>query len=257
MIPKIIHYCWFGNNPKTKLIEYCLNSWREYLPDYEIIEWNESNFDINMNSFVKKAASDEKWAFVSDYVRAYALYNIGGIYLDTDVEIKMSLDEFLSHGAFSGFETKGFPFTALWASEKGHIWPEKVLNHYAQMNNWNKETNTTIITNLLIDEFNVNPNCDEKQELEYNIVIYPSSHFCLDLNVNYATHHFNGSWLDEKIPYKNELHKIYFYNQYKELLGNTHILEELYREEKITTKELTFFTLKVLKERVKKRFSKK
>ena len=109
---------------------------------------------------------------MSDYVRAHALYTIGGIYLDTDVEIKNSLDEFLSHGAFSGFETKGLPFTALWGSEKGHVWPEKVLHHYAQMNHWNKETNTTIISNLLIDEFNVKPSCDEKQELEDTFIIF-------------------------------------------------------------------------------------
>jgi len=257
MIPKIIHYCWFGNNPKTKLIEYCISSWKEHLSDYQIMEWNETNFDLNINDFVKRAASDKKWAFVSDYVRAYALYNIGGIYLDTDVEIKKSLDEFLLHSAFSGFESKGFPFTALWASEKGHIWPEKVLQHYAQMNHWNKATNTTIISNLLINEFKVNPDSDEKQELSHKIVIYPSTHFCLDLKVNYATHHFNGSWLTESIPHKDDLHKMYFFEQYKELIGSTPLLEELYSEKKITTKELTSFTFKVLKERFIKRFSKK
>lgn len=253
MIPKIIHYCWFGNNPKTKLIEYCLNSWRKYLPDYQIIEWNESNFDINMNSFVKKAASDEKWAFVSDYVRAYALYNIGGIYLDTDVEIKKSLDEFLSHGAFSGFEYKGYPFTALWGSEKNHIWPEEVLKYYLDKNEWRNTTNTIIVSQLLVDKFNVDANDDSKQHLDYNIVIYPSTHFCLDLNINYATHHFNGSWLSEPNPHKNDIHKMYFFEKFKNHIVDKTLLEDLYYENKFTTKDLLNFTQKVLIQRIKKR----
>ena len=120
MIPKIIHYCWFGGNAIDEFSNNCINEWQKKLPDYLIKKWDETNFDIeNAVPFVREAYHNKKWAFVSDYVRAYALWSEGGIYLDTDVEIKYSLDIFLQHSAFSGFERKGYPFTALWGSERG------------------------------------------------------------------------------------------------------------------------------------------
>ena len=100
-IPKIIHYCWFGGNPLPELAEKCIESWKKYLPDYEIIRWDENNFDFNINDYVKEAYENKKWAFITDYVRLYAMYNYGGIYMDTDVEVLKSLDCFLIHPAFS------------------------------------------------------------------------------------------------------------------------------------------------------------
>ena len=107
-IPKIIHYCWFGRGEKPEIVKRCINSWKENLKDYEIIEWNENNFDININNYVKEAYENKKYAFVSDYVRVYALYNMGGIYFDTDVEVFKSLDEFLQEDSFWGFEEKDY-----------------------------------------------------------------------------------------------------------------------------------------------------
>lgn len=199
MIPKIIHYCWFGNNPKTHLINHCIESWKKYLPDYEIIEWNETNFNLSENEFVKSAYYNKKWAFVSDYVRAFVLYKYGGIYLDSDVEIKQNLNQFLHHGAFSGFEKLGFPFTALWASQKNHIWPKKVLEYYNLEKEFSTKTNTIIVSKILVEEFDANPYKNEFQLLKEDIAIYPSHIFCLDLEQNFATHHFNGSWLDKKL----------------------------------------------------------
>ena len=93
MIPKVIHYCWFGGNPKPKLAEKCIKSWKKYCPDYEIIEWNEDNFDISAAPlYVRQAYEAKKWAFVTDYVRLEVVYNHGGVYLDTDVELLKSLD---------------------------------------------------------------------------------------------------------------------------------------------------------------------
>ncbi|MFK2496534.1 glycosyltransferase family 32 protein [Bacteroides fragilis] len=106
MIPKTIHYCWFGGKPLPPLAIKCLESWNKYLPDYEIIEWNESNFPVNSIPYTKEAAAKGKWAFVSDYARFYILYHNGGIYLDTDVQILKSLNPFLKHHSFSGFESK-------------------------------------------------------------------------------------------------------------------------------------------------------
>ena len=101
MIPKKIHYCWFGGNPLPEDVKEYIASWRKYCPDYEIIEWNESNFDINCCAYVKEAYEAKKWAFVTDYVRLYALYHHGGIYMDTDVEVVKSLNDLLKSVSYS------------------------------------------------------------------------------------------------------------------------------------------------------------
>ena len=105
MIPKTIHYVWFGRNPKPDLAVKCINSWKKYCPDYEIIEWNEDNFNLDEAPlYVRQAYEAKKWAFVSDYVRLWAMTEFGGIYMDTDVEVLKPLDRFLQNEAFSGFE---------------------------------------------------------------------------------------------------------------------------------------------------------
>ena len=110
MIPKKLHYIWLGNNSKPNLMDICINSWREKLPDYEIIEWNESNLDfeneINNNTFLKECLDRKLWAFLSDYFRMKVLYENGGIYLDTDMQIIKSLDEFLEDDFFIGLESE-------------------------------------------------------------------------------------------------------------------------------------------------------
>lgn len=104
MIPKVIHYCWFGRNCLPPLAVKCIASWRKYFPDYEIKEWNEDNFDVNMIPYTKEAYEAKKYAFVSDYARFWILYNYGGLYFDTDVEVIKSFDEILSKGPYMGFE---------------------------------------------------------------------------------------------------------------------------------------------------------
>ena len=106
MIPKKIHYCWFGRNPKPKLAEKCIASWKKYCPDYEIIEWNEDNFDVNLNGYTKMCYEQKKWAFLSDYVRLWVVYKYGGIYFDTDVELLRNPDSLLNDEAWFGFETE-------------------------------------------------------------------------------------------------------------------------------------------------------
>lgn len=119
MIPKKIHYCWFGGNPYPEDFLKYLESWKKYCPNYEIIEWNEKTFDINLNKYVKEAYECKKWAFVTDYVRLWAIYNYGGIYMDTDVEVLRPLDSFLECQAFSGFERENAVPTGIMAGEKG------------------------------------------------------------------------------------------------------------------------------------------
>ena len=121
MIPKIIHYCWFGRGEKPSQAQMCIESWKKILPEYQLKEWNEDNFDINQNRYVREAYENRKFAFVTDYVRLYALYNEGGVYMDTDVEVLGSYDSFLHHHAFSGFETDGNVPTGMMAAEKGSL----------------------------------------------------------------------------------------------------------------------------------------
>ena len=122
MIPKKIHYCWFGGNPLPELAIKCLESWKKYCPDYEIIEWNETNFNLDSCEYVREAYQAKKWAFVSDYARLKVVYDNGGIYLDTDVELIKSLDRLLKNKSFFGTETTGVVATGLGFGA------EKVIN---------------------------------------------------------------------------------------------------------------------------------
>ena len=130
-IPKMIHYCWFGKNKLPPLAKKCIKSWRKKCPDYEIICWNEDNFDLSQNCYMREAFEAGKWAFVSDFVRLKVIYDHGGIYLDTDVELLKSLDDLLEGGGFMGFDEKGIVATGLgFGAEKGNKIVEEFLNDY-------------------------------------------------------------------------------------------------------------------------------
>ena len=107
MIPKIIHYCWFGGNEIPEHDKKCIESWKKYCPDYKIIRWDESNYDYKKNSYMREAYEAKKWGFVPDYARLDIVYEHGGIYLDTDVELVKNIDELLEHKAYMGFEVGG------------------------------------------------------------------------------------------------------------------------------------------------------
>lgn len=130
MIPKVIHYCWFGRGKMPELANKCIESWKKYCPEYEIIEWNEDNFDVNCCPYVKEAYESRRFAFVTDYVRLYAMYTQGGIYMDTDVEVVRNLDEFLGHQGFSGFESETQIPTGIMAGEKGFPLFKDLLAYY-------------------------------------------------------------------------------------------------------------------------------
>ena len=130
MIPKIIHYCWFGRGKMPELAERCIASWKKHLPEYQYILWNEDNFDITSVPYVKEAYEARKFAFVTVYVRLYALYHFGGVYMDTDVEVLKPLDRFLDLPAFSGFESDKEIPTGIMASEKHGEWAQEMLTYY-------------------------------------------------------------------------------------------------------------------------------
>ena len=217
-IPKVIHYCWFGKGEKSDLHKKCIASWKEKCPNYEIIEWNESNFDININNYVKQAYVAKKYAFVSDFLRLYVLYNYGGIYLDLDVEILKPLDELLFDEGFTGFETTHCIPTGMMASKKGNMWIKEQLDFYEKASFLDKEgkanltTNVEIITNISKEKHGFVPN-GEFQELKYGMCVYPKYFFCPKsvrtgnlyvTDKTYTIHHFNLSWMDETTKERNK-----------------------------------------------------
>lgn len=207
MIPKKIHYFWFGKGKKPELAEFCIETWKKVQPDFEILEWTEENFDIHCNEFVKQAYEQKKWAFVSDYARAKILYEHGGFYLDTDMELKMPLNDFTPYEAVCGFEISGIPFSAFWGVEKGHVLAKDIMEYYEDETEFKLTPNTEIFSKLLVEKYGAKGDLDEFQDLKFGVKLFPSHYFSLDLPKNYVTHHFSGSWhgawTEEENTYKN------------------------------------------------------
>ena len=197
MIPKIIHYCWFGKSPKPNHVLECIKTWKKYLPDYQIIEWNENNFDIDQHPYVQQAYKQKKWAFVSDFARLKAVFENGGFYLDTDMEVTRNFDELLNHQVICGYEFKGRPFSAFFASIPNHSFIKKLFDYYLSQKEFKIKSNTDIFSELLKKKYNASHE-DIYQELENGVTLFPSHYFSLDVPKNFVIHHFEGSWLDQK-----------------------------------------------------------
>lgn len=134
MIPKKMHYCWFGRGEKPKLAKKCIASWRRYCPDYEIIEWNEDNFDVNLNTYTKMCYEQKKYAFLTDYIRLFVVNDHGGIYFDTDVEVLKSFDDLLQNKAFFGFENNEFINTGVgFGAEAQNEVVQQMIKEYEQL----------------------------------------------------------------------------------------------------------------------------
>lgn len=223
MIPKIIHYCWFGKKPLPPLAKKCIASWKRYLPEYEIKEWNEDNFDIDLIPYTSEAYKNGKYAFVSDYARFWILYNYGGLYFDTDVEVIMPLNDIIAQGAFMGFENNGYlpdesnsgssqngigvnPGLGLGV-ESGHELYKEILDYYANEHfilydgSMNQETVGIRVTSIMQNHgLCVN---NRFQNVE-GVNIYPPDFFspiritdgklCLTNNT-VSIHHYSASWM--------------------------------------------------------------
>ena len=194
MINKVVHYVWLGKGEKNELIKNCMNSWKKL--GYEIKEWNEDNFDINYNRYTKQAYDAKKYAFVSDVARLYALYTEGGVYLDTDVEVFKSLDDFLNEPAFTGFEQPGYPVCATMGAEKGNLLIKELLDYYNDKefkveDDWTKYTTNTVIISDILAQHGIDRNKNETQRID-NITVYPREYF--NDKGGYTIHHMDGSW---------------------------------------------------------------
>ena len=207
MIPKIIHYVWVGNNPKPKDIKKCMKTWKKHLKDYKIIEWTESNFDISSHPFVKKAYEAKKWAYVSDYIRMYAIYNYGGIYLDTDVLVLENFDKFLNNKVFVGFERENYPFTAVFGAEKKNKFIKKLLDYYDNLDAYNfdfENNNTISVSNILINEYGCSKE-NKEQLLKDGIKVYKDDILCNPSKNSTTVHIFTGTWLEGIKPLKRKI----------------------------------------------------
>ena len=205
---KKIHYCWFGGNKLPKDVKKCIETWKKYLPDYEIKEWNESNFDINTCNFIKEAYENKKWAFVSDYVRIYALYKEGGIYFDTDIKVLKDVSFLEDKDMFLGYEDSGFVGTAvIGVKEKNNPYIKEILDYYNKIEHFNPDimynyANPVIITKIL-KKYESYVNEEGIRIFDNNIYVYPRDYF-FPLSYNYAereftentcmVHLFNATW---------------------------------------------------------------
>ena len=217
MIPKKIHYCWFGNNPLPESVQRCIESWKKYCPGYEIIEWNEGNYNINKIPFIEKAYNEKKYAFVSDYARLDIIYNEGGIYLDTDVELIKNIDPLLEHSCFLALESCGAVATGLgFGSIKKHSFIYENMQYY---HNTEFDMNNIItcvnVTSSLLGKKGLQ-SIDKNQELG-DIYIYSSEYFCPlnyktnELNITentYSIHHYDATWQPFKMKIKSKMRKI-------------------------------------------------
>lgn len=199
MIPKVIHYCWFGNNEKTPLIKACIESWGKYLPDWKVIEWNEENSPID-HPFVKKALRQKKYAFAADYVRCYVLYNEGGVYLDTDMEIIKDISSLLKYDFFSAYEDEDI--TKISCGAIGCIKNHKVMQDMLDF--YHKNPNIYIAMPQILGKVYI-PHTSKKSLILPAESFYPYNPFNEKkyikqlmfkdiLDYTYGIHHWNYSW---------------------------------------------------------------
>jgi hypothetical protein len=210
MIPKTIHYCWFGHQPKSQIFKDCFQSWNTHLPDYEIIEWNENNITLD-TAFAKQAYADKKWAFVADYIRLKVLYEKGGIYLDTDMLLLKSLNHLLDNHLFLGVEKREVINAAILGATNAHTFLKLCLTYYENLDFYPQRLQGIpfILSEILRLHYNFST-CEVPLLLKDDIKIYPLSYFyplpLAKAGQDYkkyivaesvAVHLWEGSWLTE------------------------------------------------------------
>ena len=207
MIPKKIHYCWFGRGEKPKLAKKCIESWKKYCPDYEIVEWNEDNFDINQNEYTKYCYNNKKFAFLSDYARLMVVYKEGGIYFDTDVEVIKSFDALLNNKAFVGFETDEYVNTGVgFGAEKNNPVIEQMIREYDKLSDGKSGTiGCPILNTEALKKSGLKLN--GQTQLLKDVTVYSAEYFNpydaptgrLSKSENtYSIHWYAASWMSKR-----------------------------------------------------------
>lgn len=212
MIPKIIHYCWFGRGEMPELAKMCIASWHKCMPDWEYKLWNEDSFDVTSVPYVKEAYEARKFAFVTDYVRLWALYNEGGLYFDTDVETFKSFEDLMGFSAFAGFEgSKHLPIgTCVLASEPNGVWVKEQMDFYSkrhfvqQDGSFDMTSNTAFITDKMMADGFV---CDGTEKDFKDLHVFPVDYFCprqttgeyILTDNTYCDHKGLASWKDNEL----------------------------------------------------------
>ncbi|MBQ9416036.1 MAG: glycosyl transferase [Clostridia bacterium] len=222
MIPKKIHYCWFGFAEKPKLARKCIESWEKYCPDYEIIEWNESNYDITKNKYMYDAYKSKKWAFVSDYARLDLVYTYGGIYLDTDVELLKPWDDLLDKKGFAGVEIPGIVALGLgFGAEAGNPTIKSMLDQYESLSFFseNGKMNLTpcpIYQSMVLKELGLKSD-NSVHYVTDQLLVYSKDYFNpMDMTTHkviispnsYSIHWYAGSWVSKKDKIKTRVARI-------------------------------------------------
>ena len=205
-IPKVIHYCWFGGKPLPKSAEKYIKSWQKYCPDYEIKRWDESNFDVNCNEYCKFCFENKKWAFLTDYIRLKVVYENGGVYLDTDVELLKPLDELVKNGAYMGFQNDTEIATGLgFAGPKSHSFIGENMRYYEELTDFSSLRSCPIITTELLVAHGLKENDGTIQNIA-NMNFYPPEYLCPKnertglsekTKNTYSIHHFDASWFEK------------------------------------------------------------
>ena len=220
-IPRIIHYCWFGNGEKSEIIQKCINSWRRFAPDFEIMVWDESNCDIQANRYVAEAYEKKQYAFVSDYFRLKALYDHGGVSMDTDMELYQPLEDFLYARAFFAFETPVLIHAGILGAEKSCELIDELRRSYEEDVSDPTESPGKIstlphrLTQLLVKQTNLQLN-GKSQLLEGNIRVFSANRMTVNVHDGrcVCAHHYEGSWLKKGLgsapDYTYEVLKHYF-----------------------------------------------
>lgn len=236
MIPKTIHYCWFGGKPVPDEFQRYIESWRKFLPDYEVKRWDESNYDVHCIPFSSEAYSIEKFAYVSDYARLKIIYEHGGVYFDTDVEVIAPLEDILSKGAFMGLEKSAEALETLnvnpglgFACEAGNRIIREALDFYENHHFIHPDGHIEQITivRIVTDVFKRHglTRSDIPTTIE-GITIYPTDYFCpraylsrkLEITENTRTiHHFSASWMSKTDKFN--VIKGYCINKVRRFLG--------------------------------------
>ena len=219
MIPKIIHYCWLSGDEFPPLIQKCLDTWKEKLPDYEFILWDTNKFKLDDNIWVKQAFETKKYAFAADYIRLFAVYNYGGIYLDTDIEVIKSFNDLLERPYFTGAEGLGIIEAGVFGSEKNSAWVKQCLDYYDGKSFINEDDtfNTLTLPRIMMAQiskvrtieeiFPDNLDPDVQANDDCTLYMFPKDFFCaknhgtgvIEKTENtYSIHHFAMSWISNK-----------------------------------------------------------